>query len=87
MNEREQGHLAALKQAVAGALEASVAVLDRHVTRYPFDILAHEIAWFFDQFLGRSRWIRDRMARALAVWPTCGLQPAVRSTWSRHPVI
>ena len=67
MNEREQGHLAALQQAVTGALGASVTVLDRHLMRYPLDILAHEISVFFDH--GRSRWIQDRAARALPLWP------------------
>ena len=68
MNDREQGHLAALKQASASALSASVAILDRHLMRYPFDILAHQIAVFLDQFQGRVRWMRDRTARALPLW-------------------
>jgi tetratricopeptide (TPR) repeat protein len=68
MNDREQAHLAALKQALAGALGASVAILDRHLMLHPFDILAHEVALFFDQFLGRIRWMRDRAARALPLW-------------------
>jgi tetratricopeptide (TPR) repeat protein len=68
MNEREQAHLAALKLALAGALGGAVAILDRHVMRYPFDILAQEVALFFDQFLGRIRWMRDRTARALPLW-------------------
>jgi tetratricopeptide (TPR) repeat protein len=69
MNDRERGHLAALKQASAGALSAAVSVLDRHLMQYPFDILAHQIAVFLDQFLGRIRWMRDRTARALPLWP------------------
>jgi tetratricopeptide (TPR) repeat protein len=68
MNDREQGHLAALKHASASALSASVAILDRHLMRYPFDILAHQIAVFLDQFQGRVRWMRDRTARALPLW-------------------
>ena len=36
--------------------------------RYPFDILAHQIAVFLDQFQGRVRWMRDRTARALPLW-------------------
>jgi tetratricopeptide (TPR) repeat protein len=69
MNERERAHFAALQHAVVGALGRSVAILDRHLMRYPRDLLAHQIAVFFDQFLGRSRWIRDRTARALLLWP------------------
>jgi hypothetical protein len=69
MNEREQVHFAALQQAVTGALGASVAILDLHLMHYPFDVLAHEISVFFNQFLGRFRRIRDRTARALPLWP------------------
>jgi hypothetical protein len=35
MNEREQGHRAALGQAVMGARSAAALVLDRHLMRYP----------------------------------------------------
>ena len=43
-------------------------MLDRHLMRYPFDILAHEAAVLLDRFLGRFRWVRDRTARALPLW-------------------
>jgi hypothetical protein len=33
MNQREQGHLAALQQAVNGQLSAALMVLDRHLLR------------------------------------------------------
>jgi tetratricopeptide (TPR) repeat protein len=68
MNERERGHLAALEQAVTGARAAAVAILDRHLMRYPFDLLAHQGAMLMDGFLGRFRWVRDRSARALPLW-------------------
>jgi tetratricopeptide (TPR) repeat protein len=68
MNDREQGHLAAVRHASNGALSAAVAVLDPHLMRYPFDILAHQVAMFLDQFQGRVRWMRDRTARALPLW-------------------
>src|SRR5262249_39914457 len=54
MNEREQGHLAALRHVSASALSAAVSVLDRHLMRYPFDVLAHQVAVFLDQFQGRN---------------------------------
>ena len=69
MNEREQAHFAALRHASAGALAPAVEVLDIHVMRYPFDVLAHLMVAFLDQFQGRIRWVRDRPARALPLWP------------------
>ena len=68
LNEREQAHFAALCQAVEGARGAAVAVLDRHLMRYPFDLVAHQAAALMDGFLGRFHWVRDRSARALPLW-------------------
>jgi tetratricopeptide (TPR) repeat protein len=68
LNEREQAHLAALTHLVQGARAAAVAVLDRHLMRYPFDLVAHQGAAVTDGFLGRFHWVRDRSARALPLW-------------------
>ena len=68
LNEREQAHLAALSHQVQGARAAAVTVLDRHLMRYPLDILAHQVVTLADGFLGRFRWVRDRSARALPFW-------------------
>jgi tetratricopeptide (TPR) repeat protein len=68
LNEREQAHLAALSHAVLGARAAAVAVLDRHLMSYPFDLLAHQCAALLDGFLGRFPWVRARSARALPLW-------------------
>ena len=68
LNEREQAHLAALSHATQGARAAAVAVLDRHLMRYPYDLLAHQCAALLDGFLGRFPWVRDRSARALPLW-------------------
>ena len=68
LNEREQAHLAALSRLVQGARMAAVAVLDRHLMRYPFDLVAHQAAALMDGFLGRFHWVRDRSARALPLW-------------------
>jgi tetratricopeptide (TPR) repeat protein len=68
LNEREQAHLAALSHLGQGARAAAVAVLDRHLMRYPFDLLAHQGAALIDGFLGRFPWVRDRSARALPLW-------------------
>jgi tetratricopeptide (TPR) repeat protein len=68
INEREQAHLAALSHLVQGARAAAVAVLDRHLMHYPFDLVAHQAAALIDGFLGRFPWVRDRSARALPLW-------------------
>ena len=68
LNEREQAHLAALSHLVQGARAAAVAVLDRHLMRYPFDLVAHQGAAVTDGFLGRFPRVRDRSARALPFW-------------------
>jgi tetratricopeptide (TPR) repeat protein len=68
LNEREEGHLAALTHLCQGARAAAVAVLDRHLMRYPFDLLAHQGATLTDGFLGRFHCVRDRSARALPLW-------------------
>ena len=68
LNEREQAHLAALSHLCQGARAAAVAVLDRHLMRYPFDLVAHQGAALTDGFLGRFHWVRDRSARALPFW-------------------
>ena len=68
LNEREQAHLAALTHLVEGARAAAVAVLDRHLMHYPFDLVAHQGAALTDGFLGRFHWVRDRSARALPLW-------------------
>jgi len=68
LNEREKSHLAALSYLVHGARAAAVAVLDRHLMRYPFDLVAHQGAAVTDGFLGRFPWVRDRSARALPFW-------------------
>jgi len=68
LNEREQAHLAALGHLVRGARAAAVAVLDRHLMRYPFDLVAHQATALMDGFLGRFHWVRDRSARALPLW-------------------
>ena len=68
LNEREAAHLAAVSHQVRGARAAAVAVLDRHLMRYPFDLVAHQAAALADGFLGRFRWVRDRSARALPLW-------------------
>ncbi len=68
MNEREQLHRHALTLAVSGQRGAAVALLDRHLMHYPFDLVAHQAAMLLDGYLGRFRWVRDRSARAMPRW-------------------
>ncbi|HEU0218859.1 MAG TPA: tetratricopeptide repeat protein [Stellaceae bacterium] len=68
LNEREAAHHAALSHLCDGARAAAVAVLDRHLMRYPHDLVAHQGAALSDGFLGRFHWVRDRSARALPLW-------------------
>jgi tetratricopeptide (TPR) repeat protein len=67
-NEREQTHVAALTHAVSGHRAAAVAILDRHLMRHPFDLLAHFAAMLLDAFLGKFPWVAARSARALPLW-------------------
>jgi tetratricopeptide (TPR) repeat protein len=67
-NERESAHLAALSHAVAGHRAAAVAILDRHLMAYPFDLVAHMAALQMDGHLGRFPLARARSARALPCW-------------------
>jgi tetratricopeptide (TPR) repeat protein len=68
LNQREQSHLAALLHLIEGARATAVAVLDRHLMHYPFDLVAHQAAALIDGFLGRFAWVQDRSARALPFW-------------------
>jgi hypothetical protein len=68
MNDRERAHLAALSHAVIGHRASAVAILDRHLMSYPFDLVAHMAALQMDGHLGRFHWARDRSARALPRW-------------------
>ena len=68
LNPREQGHCAALELALAGSRAAAVALLDRHLMHYPFDLIAQQVATLLDGYLGRFRWVRDRVARAMPLW-------------------
>jgi hypothetical protein len=68
MNQREAAHLAAIELARTGRHAAAVGVLDRVLFEHPRDILAQEAVFLLDLFLGRSRPLRDRPARALPLW-------------------
>lgn len=69
MNEREVAHLAALADAAEGRWASAVRVLDRHLMRFPFDLMGHQIVMRLDGFLGRFEREAARAARALPLWP------------------
>ena len=67
-NDRERGHIAAVRAWLAGDIEESV---DRYgaITRdYPCDLLALQIAHLGEFFLGHSTMLRDRVAQVLPYW-------------------
>lgn len=68
MNEREGIHLAALEHAASGRWASAVTLLDRHLMRYPFDLMAHQTVMRLDGFLGRFQLTAARTARALPLW-------------------
>lgn len=68
LTDPEKTHVAALMHAVEGHRGAAVALLDRHLMTYPFDLLAHYAAMLLDAFQGRFPAVRDRSARALPRW-------------------
>lgn len=67
-NERERNLLAALRLAADGRWASAVAVLDRHLMRYPLDLAAHQCAMRLDSYLGRFHRAAGRSARALPFW-------------------
>jgi tetratricopeptide (TPR) repeat protein len=69
MNLREAAHLAALDLALLGEPTSAADVIDLHLMQHPRDILAHEVGFLLDLFVGRSRNLRDRPARALTLFP------------------
>ena len=48
LHEREEARLALLTHLVQGARAAAVTVLDRHLMRFPFDLVAHQGAALTD---------------------------------------
>ena len=68
LNERECTHLAALEHAAIGHWASAVTLFDRHLTRYPFDLMAHQTVMRLEGFLGRFHLTAGRTARALPLW-------------------
>ena len=68
MNEREHTQLAALEHAAGGRWASAAKVFDRHLMRYPFDLMAHQTVMRLEGYLGRFHLTAGRSARALPLW-------------------
>jgi len=67
-NDRERAHIAAARAWMEGNLERSAALYGRITQEHPRDILALQIGYQADFFLGESRMLRDRVAQVLPHW-------------------
>ena len=68
MDTSGKAHLAALDGVLAGDWSNATRLLDRYLMDRPHDLLAHVAGFLLDLFLGNSRNLRDRPARALPLW-------------------
>ncbi len=67
-NERERGHLQAIRLVTEGLWRDAGRVLEDVSAAYPRDALALQTGHLIDFFTGDSRMLRDRLARALPAW-------------------
>lgn len=64
-SDRERGHLEAIRHLVEGRFREAGRVLEDVSAAYPRDTLALQAGHLIDFFVGDSRMLRDRLARAL----------------------
>jgi tetratricopeptide (TPR) repeat protein len=67
-NSREQAHIAAIGQLLDGQWQLAARTLEDLNIAHPRDPLALQVGHLMDFFLGQSRMLRDRIARALPHW-------------------
>lgn len=67
-NERERGHIAALRAWLDGDFASAVDAWGRVAEAWPRDGLALQAAHLGDFYLGHTTLLRDRIARALPAW-------------------
>lgn len=67
-NTRERGHLAAVAQMLEGQWRLAGRLLEDVAIDYPRDLLALQAGHLSDFYVGNSRLLRDRIARALPAW-------------------
>ena len=68
MNAHERGHWIAIGHLVAGRWRAAGRVLEDVSIEHPLDTLALQAGHQIDFFVGDSRMLHDRIARALPAW-------------------
>src|SRR5688572_4830898 len=67
-NDRERRHIQAIGHVIEGRWRAAAIALEDLSVEYPRDALALQAGHMIDFFLGDSRMLRDRIARALPAW-------------------
>ena len=67
-NARERGHIAAVTRMVDGQWHHAGRLLEDVAIDFPRDILALQAGHLADFYVGNSRMLRDRIARALPAW-------------------
>ena len=67
-NDRERGHIAAIRAWLEGDLEKAVDCWESVLLEYPRDLIALFAAHMTDFFLGEAVQMRDRISRALRGW-------------------
>ena len=67
-NDREKRHLKAIAQLLDGRWRSAARILEDLSIDYPLDALALQAGHAIDFFVGDSRMLRDRIARALPAW-------------------
>lgn len=68
LNQRELGHLAAIRLWLAGDFHTAVDAYGCVLTQFPRDIVALQAAHLCDFLLGQSRMLRDRVEWVLPHW-------------------
>lgn len=67
-NDRERGHITALKAWLEGDFDQAVTTWGRVLVNWPRDLLALLLAHQGDFLLGQSQWLRDRVAQVQPDW-------------------
>lgn len=67
-NDRERGHVTAIRAWVNGDFHAAVQAWDAVLVEYPLDLLALQLAHLSDVLLGDTVNQRDRVARVFPAW-------------------
>lgn len=67
-NDRERGHIKAIRAWVDGDFHAAVEAWDAVLVEYPLDLLALQLAHLSDVLLGDTVNQRDRVARVFPAW-------------------